>query len=309
MNDLSSLSNKRIAFVGFGDIASKAYQVLLDQFDLGARPTSIVLRRNPQAILEISSESIEAQAIDVTQPESLAGLKTLNADYWVITLSPDKMSEQDYQQTYVDGLKNIVSIAKEMQEQTEESLPKRIFWISSTSVYGQSDDEWVDESSETKPQRYSGQKQLLAEQVLYDSELSIPYTIIRFSGIYRDRKHSLIEKLENHQLAAQVEHDYFTNRIHVKDAARVILHLMSLDAQGKAIDNLYLATDDLPVKYKALINTLSDILDLPLNPDLPSNTRRVNSKKCSNKKLKATGFELLYPSFKKGFFSNSNFNK
>ncbi len=112
MNDLSSLSNKRIAFVGFGDIASKAYQVLLDQFDLGARPTSIVLRRNPQAILEISSESIEAQAIDVTQPESLAGLKTLNADYWVITLSPDKMSEQDYQQTYVDGLKNIVSIAE-----------------------------------------------------------------------------------------------------------------------------------------------------------------------------------------------------
>ena len=60
----------------------------------------------------------------------------------------DRSAGQSMRQVYVDGLRNVL-----------EALPRpgRFIYISSTSVYGQSDGEEVDESAPTAPQEESGQ--------------------------------------------------------------------------------------------------------------------------------------------------------
>ena len=51
-----------------------------------------------------------------------------------------------YRSVYVDGLSNALAAVE----------PRRLLFVGSTSVYAQVDGRWVDETSETKPERETG---------------------------------------------------------------------------------------------------------------------------------------------------------
>ena len=295
MDKYENLQGMRIGFIGFGDIAEKAV------FELNrahsekhfTSPAEVWgFRRKPEKITHLLAPN-HAVYIDVTKPESLIALTQTPIDYWVVTLTPPALSEDDYRGTYVDGLAAILSA---LHNQTI----KKIFWVSSSSVYGQENDEWVDETSATLPQRFSGKIQLEAEQLLKGDSRAC---VLRFSGIYRQEQHRMVNSLKEGKLASRCEEDYFTNRIHVVDAARSILHLMNCDAGGLDIQPLYLASDSSPVKYLTLIRWLSKTSGLALNDEMPAAKKRINSKRCSNSRLKKTGFNFLFDTYKDGFSS------
>ena len=140
-----------------------------------------------------------------------------------LTLPPPSLSEASYRTTYVEGLRAILT------HLPRERL-RKLFWVSSSSVYGQSDGSVVDELSPTRPERFPGRIQREAEQQV--ELLGSQGCIVRFSGIYEGEGHSLLEKLRRGELGSRVESDYYTNRIHRDDCAGVLAHLILRDASG-----------------------------------------------------------------------------
>ena len=211
--------NKKVALIGCGDIGNRVATLLQGQ---GAELTGF--RRNPDKIIA----GIQAITLDVTDKHSVQQLAEHSFDYVVISLTPGisaKVKDQQavadaYRATYVQGLANVLS-ALNLQ------TVKKVIWLSSTSVYSQDDGQWIDEMSETSPQRTSGQCLLEAEALL--KPLQDKAVIIRFAGIYRDGSHRLITQLQAGKLAASVDKDYYSNRIHVQDCARMLVFLMAAD--------------------------------------------------------------------------------
>ena len=84
-----------------------------------------------------------------------------------------------YRAAYVDGLHNLLA-----ELEGRPTPPRRVFFTSSTGVYGQDDGSWVNEGSPTEPGRFSGRRMVEAEGVLAAS--SIPHTSVRLGGIYAE---------------------------------------------------------------------------------------------------------------------------
>lgn len=273
-----TLQNKRVGIIGFGRLGHLLAPLLEAK---GA--TVHGFRRNPE---NITINSVVKQALDVDQP-----IKSLpEMDYWVVTLSPGGRSPELYQKRYVGGLQHI------LQALSGQNFNK-LFWVSSSSVYGQNQGEAVNEESDTKPTRVTGEILLQAETLL--KSLEAKACAVRFSGIYNSRKSRVLQQLQQGEVSAMFE-DYITNRIHENDAARVLVHLISLDNNGEKLEPLYLASDDCPVNYSDYVAYLTEKTGLQLNENLPFKENRVGSKRCDNSRLKATGFQLQYPSFKEG---------
>jgi len=119
------------------------------------------LRRNADKV----PEGVEGISADLTLPETLTGKLPGNLDCVIYCLTPSSYDEQGYRDAYVNGLSNL------LEALGDQSL-KRLFFISSTSVYAQNDDSLVDETSPAAPFRVTGQQILAGEQtapVLPDS--------------------------------------------------------------------------------------------------------------------------------------------
>ncbi|MEO2092124.1 MAG: sugar nucleotide-binding protein, partial [Gemmataceae bacterium] len=97
-----------------------------------------------------------------------------------------------------------------------DALPvgSRLLYISSTSVYGQTDGAWIDETSPTEPLEESGRVILEAEQTL--RQFRPDAVVLRFAGIYGPgrvlRKASLLKGEP-----VPGDPDRFINLIHVDD--------------------------------------------------------------------------------------------
>lgn len=276
-----SMKGQKIALVGCGDIGIRLSRLLeKEQAEIHA------MRRNVSAL----PNHLRAYAIDVTKSESLSVLTDNAFDYAVITLTPDRFSEETYQETYVNGLANILKALN-------TSKLKRLLWVSSTSVYGQNDDSWVDEESAVNPKNFSGKMQLAAEALLAE----IPNaTIVRFAGIYRSGTYRLLERIKAGELGDRIEPDPYSNRIHVEDCAGVLAHLIEHDAKGESVERLYVGVDHMPVRYSELVNWLAAESGFALQKDTVSEIARTGSKRCSNKRLLETGYQFIYADFKAG---------
>lgn len=226
-------------------------------------------------------------AADFTDTETLACLATCPADHVVVSLTPPQRSDEGYRLGYFEASRNIID-----QLSRWPRPPKRVVFVSSTSVYGQDQGESVDESSPTQPPGFSGQRMLQAEQAWQAS--GWPVTIVRFSGIYGPGRYRLLQQVQSGIVGGQRRPAY-TNRIHQTDCARVIAHLLD-DGQDTGT---YIATDNesqLDVTVRAWLAE-----QLGGSVVAPTLTESTAGKRLSNKKLRATGFALQYASFREGY--------
>ncbi len=147
---------------------------------------------------------VEPVVCDVLDP-SLVRLPPAETVLYAVGF--DRTSGALMRAVYVDGLANVLA---------QLPPPGRFLYVSSSSVYGQTDGEWVDEEAVTEPQEESGRIVLAAEQVL---RAQLPTAVIlRFSGIYgpgRLLRRATIEKGE----PIVGDADKWLNLIHVEDGA------------------------------------------------------------------------------------------
>lgn len=268
--------------VGFGDLGRRLARCLPHE-----RYAITAVSRTAKTC----SDSIELSQCDATNEAQVASLLKECFDVLVITLTPDDYNDAAYRRTYVQSMASLVAGLK-----AAPRPPRRVLFVSSTSVYGQRDGSWVDESSPTLPAGYAGQRLLEAESLLLDSGL--PGCVVRFSGIYGPGRERLISQVRAGEGCAP-EPVVYTNRIHADDCAAVLAHL--IDYPG-TLAPVYLATDCEPAPLWTVKRWLAATMGVAERDwrEEPVNARR-GSKRCCNQLLLGTGYRFLYPTFREGY--------
>ena len=130
----------KVLLIGFGDLARRlAPLVAADGSEVSA------LRRTPGAVPGIRLFSGDCR------DGALLRRALQGQDAVVVTLTPGAFTEEAYRDTYVAGAR---ALAEALADGAVK--PRRVIWVSSTSVYGQGDGEWVDESSPAEARSFSG---------------------------------------------------------------------------------------------------------------------------------------------------------
>lgn len=246
--------------------------------------------RRRSGVLPWGVRPIEA---DLVIPSTLRELPP-QLDFVFFMAAPAGRDDALYRALYVEGLRNLQGALAEQGQQ-----PKRIFFTSSTSVYGQKDGEWVDETSPTEPASFAGRRLLEAEALLRGG--AVPATVVRFGGIYGPRRTSLVERVRTGRVVVQAQPPRYTNRIHRDDCAGALRHLMQL---AEPLD-LYLGVDSEPASEEAVTRWLAGALGAPTprqgSADATADPERGGSKRCRNARLLASGYEFRYPTFREGY--------
>ncbi len=269
--------------LGCGDIGRALGKHLQE---VGQRVVGV--RRNLGAL---EGSGLEAVAADFTDPATLTGLP--DAEVLIYVVSADRFEEDAYRAAYPEGLKAVLA-----EFGARKRAPKRVFFVSSTSVYPQRDGEVVDESSPIAPGGFSGQLMHEAEQALLDHEL--PGTVVRFSGIYGPGRDRLIRQVGEGRIAPESP-AMFTNRIHRDDCAGVLAHLIDLVLAEAPVHDLYLASDCEPAPLHEVMSWLARQLKVEATETIQSPLRRRASKRCDNSRLRESGYEFRYPSYREGY--------
>ncbi|MEH6471636.1 MAG: SDR family oxidoreductase [Halopseudomonas sp.] len=273
-----------VLLVGCGDIGT---QLGLELSRAGHR--CIGLKRH----LNQLPAPIQGIRGDVTDPASLAGLP--QHDYLVYSLVPAAFSAEGYQRAYVDGLTNVLDALR------QQSLsPRRLFYVSSSAVYHQHQDEWVDDQSPTEPRSFSGQAMLRAEAVL--EHCGLQTTSVRFSGIYGPGRERLLNWVRQGE-GALPEPVHYGNRIHRDDCVGVLRFLIDKDLAGHDLADCYLASDPHPSTYYEVLEWLRQQLTLPEPAQRFDFSRklRTGSKRCRPQRLLDAGYQFRHPDYQSGF--------
>ena len=243
--------------------------------DAGHRVTALTRSR----VDELRALGIEAVVGDVTDP----ALRLPAADTVVYAVGLDRSSGKSMREVYLGGLANVLGVLPAV---------RRFVYVSSTSVYGQTDGGWVDEASPAEPAEESGRVVLECERLLHDRRPDA--IVLRFAGIYgpgRVIRRAAVERGE--PLAA--DPGGWLNLIHVADGARAVLAAADRGEPGST----YNVADDRPATRREFYTEMAALLGSPaprFAPALERSNRRVR-----NRRMRAElGVELRFPDFRAG---------
>lgn len=271
------MQSKNILFLGFGDLARHTAAQLT-----GHRLVGVARSPKPPA----PGVEFWQGAADSLALRQRLGQESFDA--LVITLTPTEFSDLAYAMAYVETLRALLPVL-------HNRTPGLVMFVSSTSVYHQSDGAWVDEDSSTQPDSFSGRRLLEAEDLLRASGL--PHTVLRCAGIYGPGRDFLLRQVR----AGKGGSADFTNRIHVRDAAGALAHLLAQHFGGAALEQLYLVCDSDPAPGSEVRQWLAGRLGVDVKTLEPSVSERGGNKRCRNQRLLASGYRLLYPSYREGY--------
>jgi len=251
------------------------------------------LTRSSDRADELNRQGLHALTGDVTRPESLAQIP--DCDTVLHSVAFDRSSAATRQGVSVDGLRHL-----------RDAMTGRcghFIHTSSTSVYGQSDGEIVDEDSECRPEHESGMICLAAEQLLKVSPSGDPgtrFSILRLAGLYGPAR--LLSRMEAIRAGTPLPGPSaaWLNLIHVDDAARAVLDCADRDDTGAT----WLVCDDKPVHRADYYAALARLLNAPLpafdEAAVARHARGLN-KRCSNRRLRnVLGVDLRFPTIESG---------
>jgi nucleoside-diphosphate-sugar epimerase len=233
---------------------------------------------------ELEALGLTAIAGDVTDRGSLR-LPQVQTVLYAVGL--DRSAGKPMRDVYVQGLANVL-----------DALPKpqRLIYVSSTSVYGQTDGSRVDESSPTEPVEESGRIVLDAERTL---QMRLPEaTILRFAGIYGPNR--VLRKaaiLKGDPLVGDAEK--WLNLIRVEDGASAVLAAEARGTPGET----YNVSDGTPMTRREFYTTMAGYLGAPaakFEPGPPPATPEANRRLSNRKMLDDLGVSLKYPDFRVG---------
>jgi len=274
----------KILIIGCGSIGTELAEVLMTKGH-----QVVGLKRNPP-VNDIAAGIAYFKA-DISSSDSLKAL-SLDFDFVYFIVSPDGRNQESYEAIYNAGINNLLAHFS----QAEKTPPW--FFISSTSVYGQTQGEWVDEKSITCPVNATSQLIRLAEQSLMD--LNANHVIVRFSGIYGPGREYLL-RMARQVSAIQQDPPYYTNRIHQTDCVGVLVFLLECRLAGKALKSCYVASDDDPATTWEVMSWLAERMHTSLPLPKVMQPKADMNKRCNNQRLKALGYLFSYPSYKDGY--------
>lgn len=267
----------RVMVIGFGDLARRLAPKLTGLAEV------IGVSRRPESL----PGTVRAVYGDYTQPESLGEAASLKPDVVIFTPVPTSRDLEGYRTGYAQAARNICDAGL-------LASAKRALFVSSTRVYAEKAGAWVTEDSPLA----AGDPFVDA---LLDGECCFrrhaTTTVLRPSGLYDGAKPIMLKPIIE-GLASQFG-DGYTNRIHRDDVAGVLAHLINLHINGAHVPATLSLNDNEPVRTADLEAWCFEQLGrkpMGTRENQPRGNRRI-----SNAKLLATGFQLVYPTFREGY--------
>ncbi|NSX07842.1 SDR family oxidoreductase [Pseudomonas lini] len=277
------MSAPSVLIAGCGDVGSRlATQLLNSGWEVHGLRRDV--SRLPQGVIGVAG--------DLFNKDCPATWPIGAVDYLVYCAAATDHDEAGYRAAYIQGLQHVLEWLGDYGQ-----VPNRLLFVSSSSVYGQQEGEWVDETSPAVAAGYSGRVMLEAEQVARDS--GIPASIVRLTGIYGPGREWLLTQVRRGYRVA-IDPPLYANRIHVDDAAGLLTFLLEADWRGVALDDVYIGVDDAPASLAEVVGWLREYLGVTEWAE-DASVRRAGSKRCSNARAKALGWVPKYPSFREGY--------
>ena len=234
------------------------------------------LRSQPPA------KSYEVRAIDLSVPFTTEPAWR-HVDALVHCAGPDQASGESYRLIYVEGLKNAFNAF----------APWQAVFTGSTSVYAQTDGSWVDETSETRPNRETGRTLLEAEAIALNSG----GLVVRLSGLYGPGRSVLMRKFLAGEAVLEGDGTRWINQIHRDDAAWALVQLV----ERRARPGIYNVTDNTPATQLDVYSWLADHFHRPLPSYGPADLQRKRgwtNKRVSNRRLRGTDWRPRFPAYR-----------
>jgi nucleoside-diphosphate-sugar epimerase len=271
---------ERVLLAGCGDLGLRVARRLL------ARGAEVfALRRSPAGEGEGGLRWLRG---DLTRPETLGGLPE-GITHVVYSPTPGAREEMAYRAVFVEGLKHLLAALA-------DAPLRRVLFVSSSAVYGEHGDAWVDEDTPPDPPGFNGRVLLEAERWLAAQPWSS--VNLRLAGIYGPGRLQLVERLRAGAARVRRDPPHWSNRIHADDAAAAIVHLLGLPSP----ERVYVGVDDTPLPLHVLYEFLAELVGAP-RPEEGAAPPGVGSKRLSNARLRASGFVPRWPDAREGYRS------
>lgn len=273
------MQSKNILFIGFGDLAERTCRLLAGHNITGVTRSPKITPKNARIFWG-----------EIGTPTIMDRLNEETFDAVVITLTPKEFSEAGYARAYIEPVQALLQIWK-------TRCPGKVLFVSSTSVYHQSNGEVVDEQTPVEPQHFSGRCMRAAELLLLSS--GVPVSIIRMAGIYGPGRDALIRKVK----AGDGGSSQLTNRIHVDDCAGILAHLLNRHFAGLPLEPVYLGCDSLPSVSAEVHDWVAKQLGVCLAEPSVLVKEQGGHKACSNALVVKSGYSFIHPTYREGYGS------
>jgi nucleoside-diphosphate-sugar epimerase len=237
------------------------------------------ITRSTDRAAVLQESGIHPIVADVCDPATLTKLPA--ADVVLHAIGFDRNSGKTQEEVTRGGTQTLLNAIRDRYE--------RLIHISSTSVYGQCEGEWVNELSDCTPTQPGGQLALAAEGLIREAHAASPNSkpfILRLAGIYGPgRLLSRIETLKSGQTLSG-RGDAWLNLIHVDDAANAVLKCGTCNLPG----GTFVIADDQPLLRREYFEMLARLVNAPapnFDPSLPSQRGSGGiNKRCSNRRAR-----------------------
>lgn len=248
------------------------------------------LTRTDARNAEFRQAAIEPLVGDWLVEESLRNLPEVDL---VLVSVPHRPDPELQERTHQVGLRNLLT-----------KLPggwKKLIYLSTTGVYGDCENEVVDEQTPVAPTRIGPAIAVEGETWLRRQVPTEKLVTLRLAGIYGPGRIPLAAKLkEGHPLS--VPQQGFLNLVHVGDIARLVLRLMTVAMQ----QNLYVFSDGMPVARLEFYTYLARLCGVEkpqfIDPEpTDSRARRATSKRVDPSRIvRELRFEYRFPDYRTG---------
>jgi nucleoside-diphosphate-sugar epimerase len=235
-----------------------------------------------ESAAKLSGEAFPVVACDLSERAALQALTHFGpVDAVIHCASSGRGGAEQYRHVYLEGARHL----------TEAFPSATLLFTSSTSVYAQTNGEWVTEESPAKPQRETGQLLRETEELV----ISQNGIVTRLAGIYGPGRSVLLRKFFDGTATIEGDGLKWINQVHRDDIAAALVHLVTAKARG-----IFNVTDDRPLAQNDLYAWLAARFHQSLPPIGPIDLNRKRgwtNKRVSNTKLRALGWNPRFPSF------------
>ncbi len=242
---------------------------------------------SPESAAQLRAKPYTIRAVDIAAKEAVEKAAT-EFGAVVHCASSGGGGAESYRRVYFEGATNLFAALR----------PSVFVFTSSTSVYAQTDGEWVDETSPAEPQHETGRILRETEELVRQNN----GLVARLAGIYGPGRSALLRKFLSGEARIEASGARFLNQSHRDDIAAALFHLVAAGAENLATPAIFNVADDQPITQRDAYVWLATKLHRPL-PEITARAERkrgASNKRVSNRKLRALGWEPRFPTFASG---------
>lgn len=248
-----------------------------------------------RSALAFRDNPFPVRAVDITDAGAVdAAASSSCFDAVIQAVSSSGGTADLYRRIYEQGAKNLAKACS----------GARMLFISSTSVYGQTNGEWVTELSVARPPRDTGRVLRTTEEFVLEQGGEVA----RVAGIYGPGRSALLRKFLDGTATVSGNGERFINQVHRDDVAAALVLLSQRDrtavpALGSSDSGIFNVSDGHPLMERGCYATLAAHFgrEMPPGNSAAVPRKRGNSnKRVSSEKLQKLGWEPRFRDFPSG---------